>query len=188
MELLDPTSIVRDAIPINVRTAVKDICVTHSIPDATQALIRMRDRVNRGRASCVSLSAARKNILKWYSDKVGLRELVTGAADRHLIKLYALAVFSINIVTAVAESNFSAVKSRRSKHRHSLPDEAAAIQIQMNQYPDVVGTTGSSTTEPLRLPRIDMNVCFQYDYSPHHRNSVVRDAASDSDDVESSLE
>ena len=48
MELVDPTSTVAN-ITSDVRAAVRDMCVTHKIANASHALVRMRSRVNSGR-------------------------------------------------------------------------------------------------------------------------------------------
>ena len=184
MELIDPTSIV-GKIPRDVQAAVRDIAVTHGIqPDVVSALIRMRDAINRGRASVNSLSTARKNILTWYSNKVHLRELCKKGGDRYLIKTIALAVFSINIVTAVVESGFSGVKNQKSKLRTQLTDEAASIAQQCTHYQDVTGSTPSSTMTPLRTPTINKNECFEYDYSPHHHGTMIDDDLQSDSDVE----
>ena len=69
------------------------------------------------------------------------------------------------------------MKHQKSKHRESLSDGAATIALQCRHYPDVVGDTASSTTTPLQYPNIDMDACFDYDYSSHHGD--VHDDNSD---------
>ena len=185
-ELVDPgaTVDVRSISP-EVRAAVQDICGVHGLRDVAPALLRMRSRINSGRMSPVSLIEARKNILSWYKNKVGLRELLSTSADRRTVKKYALSVFSIHIVTAVTESTVSGVKNQKSKYREDLSDGAATTSLQCQQYPDVVGTTCSSTVQPLRVPCIDMNACFDYDYSCHYQVDLNTGENSDvNSDVE----
>lgn len=170
MELIDPAATVEArSISDEVRVAVQDICGVNGLEDAVPALVRMRNRINSGRLSMVSLNEARKNILCWYKDKVGLRELLSTSADRRTVKKYALSVLSIHIVTAVTESTVSGVKNQKSKFRERLSDEAATTSLQCRQYPDILGTTCASTGQPLRVPCIDMNACFDYDYSCHYQ-------------------
>ena len=185
MELIDPTCTASDAFPVTLRHAVRDICKTHGIDDALPALRRMRHRINVGRPSVDSLNTARKNILTWYVNKVGLRELLPHPTDRKHVKRFVLAVLSINIVTAVVESTFSGIKNQKSTHRESLADEAATIAQQCRQYPDVVGSTAESTMEPFCLPSIDMNLCFTYDYSSHHGGAQESGSHSDVDSTNS---
>lgn len=184
MELIDPTSVVPlQSISAEVVAAVHDICNVHGVRDAAPALIRMRKRINVGRVSPTSLNTARKNILAWYNNKVGLRELLATSADRKVVKKFALSVFSINIVTAVTESTVSGVKNQKSKYREGLSDESATVSLQCRQYPDVVGSTCESTIQPFEVPCIDMNSCFNYDYSCHHQ--VNADVSDDNSDVDS---
>ena len=186
MELVDPAATVDvRSISPEVRAAVQDICGVHGLPDAAPALLRMRSRINSGRMSPVSSIEARKNILSWYTNKVGLRELLSTSADRRTVKKYALSVFSIHIVTAVTESTVSGVKNQKSKYREDLSDGAATTSLQCQQYPDVAGTTCSSTGQPLRVPCIDMNACFDYDYSCHYQVDLNTGENSDvNSDVE----
>ena len=182
MELIDPTSTV-PRITVEVRAAVNDICGVHGIGNVLPALTRMRRRINSGRVSLHSLNTAKKNILVWYNTRTGLQELLSSKPDRKLIRKFALSVLSINVVTAVTESTVSGHKNQKSKFRECLTDEAASISLQCRQYPDVVGTTGSSTTKPLQIPCIDMDACFDYDYSCHHR--VNEDTDEENSDVSS---
>ena len=75
----------------------------------------------------------------------------------------------------MVESAFSLIKNQKSQCRTSLPDEAATVALQCQHYPDVVGSTASSTTQPLTLDPIDMNECFEYDYVCHHGGSIQAD-------------
>ena len=182
MELVDPSSTV-NVITVEVRAAISDICQTHDIEDAVSVLRRMRRRINNGRPSVDSLITARQNILRWYANKVGLRQLLPSPEDRKTVKKFAMTVFSTNIVTAVVESVLGLHKHQKSKRREMLSDEASTIAVQCGHYPDVAGTNGPSTMLPLSRPSIDMETCFTYDYSSHHGGNypVVDDDLTDSD-------
>ena len=71
------------------------------------------------------------------------------ASDRKLIRQFSLAVFSINIVTAVVETTFSAIKNQKNIKRQSLSDDSATTALNCSMYPDVVGSTADSTFQPL---------------------------------------
>lgn len=128
----------------------------------------MRRRVNAGRAGPQSLRLARKNILVWFTNKEGLRQLCPHSSDRKLIQQFSLAVFSINIVTAVLETTFSGIKNQKNIKRQSLSDESATTALNCSTYPDVVGSTAGSTVQPLVFPTLNLNDCFSYDYNCHH--------------------